>query len=53
MLVSPTKLGLTYRAAGALGVRYTGECEGPKFGTLVAVIPSENHSFTFKFRVEP
>mmetsp|Transcript_68445 Transcript_68445/g.111095 ORF Transcript_68445/g.111095 Transcript_68445/m.111095 type:complete len:147 (-) Transcript_68445:647-1087(-) len=36
-----------------LNVRYTGLCDAPKFGTLVVVLPTENHSWTFKFRVEP
>ena len=35
------------------GGRYQGPCDSPKFGTLVVVLPTENHSWTFKFRVEP
>lgn len=33
--------------------RYSGPCDTPKFGTLVVVLPTENHSWTFKFRVAP
>jgi hypothetical protein len=32
--------------------RYSGPCDTPKFGTLVVVLPTENHSWTFRFRVE-